>query len=383
MLSMCFIESNLFLSSQEVPAGGQVITDSLISLFIWCLWLDCSWTCQGKYRFPTFPWEEVGESQHEVRQVIILNLPSRQRNIRGCYQKSLCEAIASSHWSSGMYLLLIINLWMLHFIDGMNIQALLIRGFFWPFLKNYWVFKMSHFQDNSVQIHKSSSITLQMNIAGSPLWKMFVNSYPWGVTAHFCHWSKGLNSPKGFSASNVCCADPQRICAVGRELGAPFHLTKCAWGGWICSLCCAEAAMDLRVPLVWTPRDLQEQLWTTGRFLPGTETPRSDLNFHCWECAALLARGDLWRTQLCSSVGNLSWESWRGAKAKANRLGAGTCDLIPSFLFSCLQPGVRKLQVICQMSRGGLLPVPSPAVLRKCLLKEASADLGWGDGSLF
>lgn len=180
---------------------------------------------------------------------------------------------------------------------------------------------MSHFQDTSVQIHNSLSITLQATcILGSPFWKMIVNSCPW----EYCslYWSAFITDQEVWIPPPiVCCADPPRVCAVGRELWAPFHWTKCIWRGWICSLCHAKAAMVFTVPLVWEARDLHKQLQGNGRFLPGHWNPTDCSEFPLLGMWNTVLRGDPRKTQLCSSVGSLSWESWKGKKANANSLG--------------------------------------------------------------
>lgn len=183
----------------------------------------------------------------------------------------------------------------------------------------------------------------------------------------------------------VCCADPQRIWAVRRELWLPFHLKKCGSSGWIVlPLSCKRSHWLQRYHLCEQPGICINNFRAIDRFLPGSWNP-TDLIWisDYWECETLFAQG--WPGE--NSALQLSVKSFLGelkrrkGKCKRSRCLVGL-DLVRSFMFSCLSPGEIKLQVICQMNRGGLLRGPSPAVLRKCLLKDTSADLEWGDYSL-
>lgn len=82
---------------------------------------------------------------------------------------------------------------------------------------------MSHFQDTNVQTHNSLSMTLQTS-------RIFLTGDDCELHVSLEWYSLLLSLSKRSESPQkiiICCADPQRICAIGAELWAPFHLKKC------------------------------------------------------------------------------------------------------------------------------------------------------------
>lgn len=81
---------------------------------------------------------------------------------------------------------------------------------------------MSHFQDTNVQTHNSLSMTLQTS-------RIFLTGDDCELHVSLEWYSLLLSLSKRSESPQkiiICCADPQRICAIGAELWAPFHLKK-------------------------------------------------------------------------------------------------------------------------------------------------------------
>lgn len=174
---------------------------------------------------------------------------------------------------------------------------------------------MSHFQDTSVQIQNSihDSANKQDLPYGRWLWTPCVlgvvqptfstKQKVWILSKH-CHllfWStEDLCNRKRIMGSL-----PLKKMHLKRLNGAPFVMQKqpLTSGYHLCEQAgiCINSfkAVDRFLPGNWNPTDWAE--------LPVTGNEKHASR-----------RGDLWKTQLCSSVWSLSWESWEGEKANAN-----------------------------------------------------------------
>lgn len=135
--------------------------------------------------------------------------------------KEYLKMLPKFHWSSVMYLLQMINVWMLPFIGGMNTGALLVP-FFWLLFMLWAIFR------TPVSRSRTLSMTLQTS-------RIFLMGDDCELPVSLGWYSLLLVLSKRSESSRnivICCFDPQRICAIGRELWAPFHLKKCIWRGW-------------------------------------------------------------------------------------------------------------------------------------------------------
>lgn len=268
---------------------------------------------------------------------------------------------------------------MLPFIDdGMNIQGLLMWGFFRPFF-NSWVFKWAVFRtpvSRSITIYPShcKQRALQEIPYGRWLWTHV--SLEW--YSQLLSLIKRSEFPQKII---ICCADLQRICAVGRELWALFHLKKnVSKEAESCSLCHAEAVIDFRVALEWATRDLHKQL--QGNWQISTWELQSHWLIwisDCCQCETLFAQG--WPLEV--SALQLSVKSFLGElnrrKGKCKRSGCLVwSDLIGSCVFLPVARGDEAAGRLPH-EQGRAAPSSSPVVHRE----DTSADLEWGDYSKF